>query len=161
MGICVHMQTQTINGCLIKGFKQGEVESIVTCCNCFCTMGSGIALTIKENFPEAYESDCQTVKGSFEKLGTFSVARNNLGYIFNLYGQFDFGKYPKQYLVYEAVEKGLALIKTFCVLNGIKSIGMPAGMGSGLAGGDRYIVHKLINECFGESDIVVKLYDIK
>jgi O-acetyl-ADP-ribose deacetylase (regulator of RNase III) len=154
------MKADIIEGCLVKAFKLGEVEAVVHCANCFNTMRSGVAKAIVESFPEAYEADCKTVKGSYEKLGTFSVTRNNLGYIFNLYGQFDFGRYPKQYLNYEAVEKGLALIKMFCTLNGIKTIGMPSGMGSGLAGGDKYIVHKLINECFEESEIVVKLYEI-
>jgi O-acetyl-ADP-ribose deacetylase (regulator of RNase III) len=154
------MKSLQIEGCLIKGFKNGEIESLVHCSNCQCTMGSGVARTIRENFPEAYEADCQTVKGSFEKLGTFSVARNNLGYIFNLYGQFDYGPLPKQYLNYEAFEKGLELIKKYCELNDIKSIGFPNRCGCDRAGGDWYIVSKMIDSAFENSEIEVKIYKL-
>jgi len=44
------------------------------CCNCFCTMGSGVAAAIKAKYPEAYDADCKTKKGDRTKLGTLSLA---------------------------------------------------------------------------------------
>ena len=154
------MKAENIDGCLIKAFKNGEIESCIHCANCFCTMGSGVAKSIRESFPEAYDADCNTEKGLIDKLGTFSVARNNLGYIFNLYAQYDFGPPPKQYFNYEAFEKGLALIKKYCELNNIKSIGMPHKIGSDRAGGDWYVVSKMIDHTFEDSEIKVKIYKL-
>lgn len=62
--------------------------------NCFQTMGSGIALWIKNTFPEAYEADLKySTKGDRNKLGTYSLARvnsnnKNLIYVANLYTQY-------------------------------------------------------------------------
>jgi hypothetical protein len=88
------------------------------------------------------------------------MARNNLGYIFNLYAQYDFGKYPKQYLNYEAFEKGFELIIKFCSLNQIKSIGMPFQIGCDRARGDWYVVSRMIDAAFAGSGIQVSLYKI-
>lgn len=59
---------------IIQGnlFKDKNLTVIAHGCNCFNTMGSGIAKTIKILYPEVYETDCKTIKGSREKLGTIS-----------------------------------------------------------------------------------------
>jgi len=46
-----------VEGDLIKMALGGEFDLIVHGCNCFCTMGAGIAKTIREYFPE-YRSYC-------------------------------------------------------------------------------------------------------
>nr|WP_218281117.1 macro domain-containing protein [Verrucomicrobium spinosum] len=66
-----------IQGDLLKLALAGEFDVIVHGCNCHCTMGAGIAKSIKSLFPEAYEADCQTKKGDREKLGTISQASVN------------------------------------------------------------------------------------
>ena len=52
-----------IKGDLIKLALIGNFEVIAHGCNCMCTMGAGIAKTIKSEFPEAYQADCATEKG--------------------------------------------------------------------------------------------------
>ena len=86
---------QKIKGDLIKLALNGEFDVIVHGCNCFCTMGKGIALTIKNVFPEAYQADLKTNKGDKQKLGKYSYAtlqRN--GYqitVINAYTQYHYG----------------------------------------------------------------------
>ena len=81
-----------VEGDLIELALGGEFELIVHGCNCFCTMGAGIAKTIREKFPEVYEIDLQTKKGSREKLGKISyisIVRRSLNIIIvNGYTQF-------------------------------------------------------------------------
>ena len=81
-------------GDLIKKAKKGEFDLIVHGCNCFCTMGGGIAKGIKSEFPEAFDADQETPKGSKEKLGTCSFAkieREGIHLIVvNGYTQFDY-----------------------------------------------------------------------
>ena len=43
-------------------------------CNCFHTMGAGIALYLRRMIPEVAEVDAGTVYGDKNKLGTCSVA---------------------------------------------------------------------------------------
>ena len=57
-------------GDLIELAKTGSFDVIIHGCNCQCRMGRGIALTIKQQFPEAYTADCQTEIGDSAKLGT-------------------------------------------------------------------------------------------
>ena len=61
-----------IEGDLIQKAKDGEFDLIVHGCNCFCTMGAGIAKQIKKNFPQAFEEDLKTEKGDHGKLGTIT-----------------------------------------------------------------------------------------
>lgn len=65
---------KVIKGDLIALALDGQFDVIVHGCNCQCAMGAGIALTIKNIFPEAYEADLQTRKGDASKLGTFTQA---------------------------------------------------------------------------------------
>ncbi|GGM01135.1 hypothetical protein GCM10009425_10430 [Pseudomonas asuensis] len=65
---------------LIKLAVAVRFDVIVHGGNCQCQMGAGIAKTIKQVFPKAYKADCMTLKGSREKLGTYSrvtVTRDN------------------------------------------------------------------------------------
>ena len=63
-----------IRGNLITLAKQGEFDIVAHGCNCFCTMGAGIAKSIKQSFPEAYAADSCTKKGDKRKLGTCTYA---------------------------------------------------------------------------------------
>jgi len=54
---------KTIKGDLIALALSGKFDVIVHGSNCFCTMGAGIAKTIKETFPAAYRADLATKKG--------------------------------------------------------------------------------------------------
>ena len=54
-------------GDLLQYAQEGVFDVIIHGCNCFCTMGAGIAKAIKARFPEAYQADCQTPKGDRAK----------------------------------------------------------------------------------------------
>jgi len=59
-----------ITGDLLALALQGQFDVIVHGCNCFCTMGAGIAKTIKKQFPEAYVADQNTQPADHTKLGS-------------------------------------------------------------------------------------------
>ena len=61
-----------INGNLIKLAKQGKFNIIVHGCNCFCTMNSGIAKQIRDEFHEVWLEDQKTEKGDITKLGNYT-----------------------------------------------------------------------------------------
>lgn len=134
-----------IKGDLIKLAIDGEFDVIVHGCNCFCTMGAGIAKTIKQKFPEAFEADLETIKGDKSKLGKISYAvvkiNNRDLIIINGYTQFDW-KGNGQKANYDAIRDVFKIIKQN--FTGLK-IGYPA-IGAGLAGGNWQVISKIINE---------------
>lgn len=134
-----------IYGNLIDLFENNEIEVLIHGCNCFHTMGAGIAKTIKENYPKAYVADKKTPYGSKEKLGTYSVAEliinNNKQYIVNAYTQFNYGR-NKDNFSYETFPALLQKInKDFSG----KKIGLPL-IGCGLAGGNETKILQMIKD---------------
>ena len=63
-----------IKGDLVKLALDGQFDAIVHGCNCFHTMGAGIAKTIASVLPEAFEADKATAYSEEAKLGTISTA---------------------------------------------------------------------------------------
>lgn len=148
-------------GDLIEAFKAGEVEAIAHQANCQNTMGSGVALAIKQAFPEAYAADCQTTKGDYDKLGSLSwvvVPTNDpkgFGPIFNLYGQFNYGR--EKGVVYTdlaALEKAMTVMKLFLDAGGHRTVGLPM-LGCGLGGADWDDVEDIILRILGTLEVTV------
>lgn len=122
------------SGDLLAQAMKGKYHIIVQGCNCFCTMGSGIARQIREQFPRAYEADKATKSGDRNKLGTYSVALGKQFNIINAYTQYGFnrGGANEDVFEYEAFQKILdKLVEEY---PGCR-FGFPY-LGMGLAGGD-------------------------
>lgn len=148
---------KTREGNLISLALQGQFDVIVHGCNCFCTMGAGIARAIQDEFPEAYAADLVTTKGDRNKLGDFSFATvNRDGHeitIVNGYTQFHFHG-DSVLLDYDAVRRLFQKIKK--VYSG-KKIGYPK-IGAGLAGGDWSRIAQIIDQELADEDHSLVLY---
>ena len=130
-----------IKGDLIKLGKSGIFDVIVHGCNCFNTMGAGIALQIKRNFPEAYQADCRTERGDKKKLGLFSAAKTKTGLIVvNAYTQYNYGR-NRRFTDYDAIKK---IFRAVAKKWPEKHIGYPY-IGAGLAGGDWAVIKPIID----------------
>lgn len=66
----------------------GQEMFLLHGCNCFCTMGAGIARQIANRWPGAEEEDNKTKSGDPEKIGTFSTHWTGNKLIINAYTQF-------------------------------------------------------------------------
>lgn len=137
---------KTIKGDIVKLALDGRFDVIVHGCNCFCTMGAGVAKLIKEEFPEVYESDCKTSKGDKSKLGTIlpvEVSRN--GFVFtvvNAYTQYKYrSSYGEKCVDYDAVRKCFREVSNRFL---DKKIGY-VKVGAGLAGGKWEIISDIID----------------
>jgi len=134
-----------VKGDLIKLALKGEFDLIIHGCNCFCTMGAGIAKIIKQKFPEAYSADLKTKKGDKSKLGGISwvkvKTKNGDLIVVNGYTQYNFrGRGRKA--DYEAIREVFKEIKE--IFSGLR-IGYPA-IGAGLAGGSWKVISQIIEE---------------
>ncbi|TQV88082.1 phosphatase [Aliikangiella coralliicola] len=133
-----------IKGDLIMLAEEGKFDVIIHGCNCLCNMGSGIARTIKDKYPEVYVADCETKKGDKEKLGKYSfvaVNGDNQFTVINAYTQYAYSR-DKVDVDYDAVRSVFKLIKRD--FSGLR-IGCPL-IGAGLAGGDWNIIASIIDE---------------
>ena len=134
-----------IEGDLLKLANQGHFDVIIHGCNCFCTMGAGIAKAIRDQYPAAYEADLATEKGSRDKLGTYSSAEVSIGdrrlTVVNAYTQFNY-RGPGIKADYDAIRQVFREIKDDFAGG---RIGYPM-LGAGLAGGDWNTISSIIDE---------------
>lgn len=136
---------KVVQGDLLSLAAAGEFDVIVHGCNCFNTMGKGIAKSIKLQFPGAYQADLATQKGDREKLGTITSAtiqqEEHTLTIVNGYTQFDWRGRGVN-VDYDAIRSVFAKVKE--KFSG-KRIGYPM-IGAGLAGGDWSLISTIIDE---------------
>ena len=145
---------KTMTGDFVHLAKSGEFVLIVHGCNCFCTMGAGVAKGIKAAFRAASKADLATARGDRTKLGTCTFgkierSRTSL-VVVNAYTQFDYrGSGPK--LDYEATRSCFRWIKQ---QHSGKRIGLPK-IGAGLAGGDWARIAAVIEEELAGEDVTL------
>ncbi|GAB6429216.1 hypothetical protein bcgnr5378_28220 [Bacillus cereus] len=131
-----------------------DCEIICHQANCEMVMGSGIAKSIKEKYPLAYEADRNFELKGNARFGQFSFAKQDKTYIVNLYGQLRYrrkGEPPSRKTSYlmlsKAIHKMLVKIKEWERVEGRElKLGMPYNIGCGRAGGDWHVVVALIEE---------------
>ena len=142
-----------IEGDLIQMAKDKKFDVIIHGCNCFNTMGAGIALQVKRNFKAAYQADQQTKKGDKKKLGTYTSAEVDGVTIVNAYTQYAFSK-GVDAINYWAVRQVMRKISRD--FKG-KKIGYPM-IGAGLAGGDWDLISLIIYEELKDQDHTLVKY---
>ncbi len=146
----------TIKGDLIALAQDGQFEVIVHGCNCFCSMGAGIARQIRDRFPLAFAADLETVPGDMDKLGTYSSAQisssGNQFVVINGYTQYQYAG-TGVLVDYRAIETLFKQIKKDFPQ---KRIGYPK-IGAGLARGDWKRISKIIDQTLaGETHTLVE-----
>ena len=165
-----------VEGNLIALAKEGHFDVITHGCNCFCKMGAGIAVSMKENFfCDSFKMEDDKYKGDINKLGTIDYAcitdkgdhlrKSNpndlytedvLVTVVNSYTQYHYGrKDVKENLVdYEAI--ALCMRKINHIFKG-ESIGLPL-IGAGLAGGNWVVIEQIIKNELKDMDVTIVYY---
>ena len=147
-----------IQGDLIKLALEGQFDVIVHGCNCFHTMGAGIAYGIHRAFPMAAVADMGTAYGEVCKLGTCSEAICAIPgkkhvIVVNAYTQFKYGGLTVD-VDYGAVRRCMAWIQR---AHHGEHIGLPK-IGAGLAGGDWPTIAAIIEEELEGEDVTLVEY---
>lgn len=111
-------------------------------------MGSGVAKSIKESYPQAFPSYAKycTLMGA-ELLGKIQPLHMPNGKIVcNLFGQNEYGT-DKQYTDIESLELCFMKLRDYAMEHNC-SVAMPYKIGCGRGGADWLEVYKLIEEYF-------------
>ena len=152
--------SKVVKGDLIKLARQGEFDVIVHGCNCFHTMGAGIAVQIARQYPEvAMEDKIFSKLGDHRKLGNFtrcvvSGEGDHTFTVVNAYTQFGTGSGKQvEYMAIRAAFKAIAREFDHDV-----RIGYPQ-IGAGLAGGDWKIISEIINTELNCHNHTLVMYD--
>ena len=132
-------------GNLLDMAENGDFDIIIQGCNCFNTMGGGIAREIRERYPMAAIVDDETEKGDYNKLGNYTTAFTGKFLIVNAYTQFNMsqGTDVFEYTSFQVILEKIAYHF------GDRKIGLPY-IGMGLAGGDSTYIMPMI-ELFAQA----------
>ena len=143
-----------------------SVDVILQQCNIHICMGGGLALAIKNMYPEAYAADCETVSGDASKIGTYTKARCKRAdgsdvVIVNVYSQTGMGAYAGNtsydaiYKVFADIEEKISRANETLIKNKKRPlvVGIPYGYGSVLGGGRWPVIEAITQAIFGESPV--------
>lgn len=145
-----------MNGQLVE--KWGDIvremfnyDAIVQGCNCFCTMGAGIAGQLAGKYPIVLYKDRRIQGKSIDKLGNICKVvikdGRKTGRVINAYTQYRSGRD----ISYAALE--MCLRKINGNFKG-KKIALPM-IGAGIAGGDWLRIRKMINTILVDCDVTI------
>ncbi len=137
--------------------KDLRIADMAHGCNCFHSMGAGIAREVSKRIPKALAADKLTDYGDEHKLGTFSSALTHKkvngvsSRIFNLYTQLSLGADAR----YKAVEDCFTLLNAEYVKGKSTSIlGVPL-IGAGIGGLDWAVVEHIIDQATPNIQVAV------
>ena len=156
-----------IEGDLIELALSGHFDVIAHGCNCFCTMGAGIAPQMVKAFGcDKFKMEGIEYKGDINKLGCidygiyegFDLKSEYILTIVNAYTQYGFGRNhsngTQTPLDYEALV--LSMRKINYQFKGMH-IGLPQ-IGCGLAGGDWNRVKTIIQNELKDCDVTIVIF---
>ena len=126
--------------------------------NCKGVMGSGLALSIKKQYPKAYSDYMDRFATFGLQLGDVVMSKQLSGlYVANLCGQNEYGrKLNKVYTNYESLKVCFQQVSDFAKMK--HTIYIPYGIGCGLAGGDWNKVESMLESILENNKaIIIKL----
>lgn len=154
----------------MKAVKFGSILTaergfIVHGCNAQGIMGGGLALAVRQQYPQAFEVYSNHIKTELangrkrpELLGDtpMYVCPNKDLAIVNAITQLNYGIDGARYVNYEAIHKAFTVIAQWSLNTGLP-VHYPL-IGAGLGGGDWGVISDIIDSVFSSYDGVVQRY---
>ena len=145
----------------IKGdLLQASEDAIGHGCNCFKTMGAGVAAAIRKKWPAVYQADVDYDDfDEGEKIGEFSTVKVDGKQVYNIYTQVGYKPRSQDHFEYDGFRDGLSKVFKDMKNHGLASLALPK-IGAGLAGGDWVRISAIIDEVSNEFSIPVTIYEL-
>jgi O-acetyl-ADP-ribose deacetylase (regulator of RNase III) len=146
---------RVVAGDLVALAEARQFDVIGHGCNCFHSMGAGIAKTLARRFPPIALADKETPCGERAKLGTYSQARiPELDLtVLNIYSQFDTWS-PMPRVDYAAIERAARSIAQEFPR---KRLGLPM-IGASMGGGDWLVIKDILGRELEAVDLTVVVF---
>lgn len=135
---------------------EAEERFIAHGCNAMGVMGSGVALAIKNKWPEA-------VQTYFDSSDTLIMGNIYVGEtddspaIINAITQRRAGADGRRYVSYDAVDKSMRLAAQYVKKAGYSEIALPK-IGAGLGGGDWSVISAILEKVGEDYNVDFKVY---
>lgn len=132
--------------------------------NCKGVMGAGVALQIRQKYPNvfsAYRAACKksSPEALLGKIQPCLCGGATERWIVNCFAQEGYGMDSVQ-TNYVAMESCFIKLRDWAILNGHKQIAIPYGIGCGLAGGDWNVVKDILNRTFVGNQVVLEIWKL-
>lgn len=125
-------------------------------CNSLGVMGAGFAAQLRVRYPLAFLEYRSMCLNNRIKVGTWQIVHENDKAITHLITQETYGNDPDVvYVDYDAVEKGMKVVQTYCRLYG--QVAHFPLIGGGLAHGDTGRLMEIFERIFKHTDAVLHL----
>jgi O-acetyl-ADP-ribose deacetylase (regulator of RNase III) len=133
-------------------------------CNCRGGFGSGVAKAIRDKWPLVYQKFMEAFhlsKRSSDLLGKIQVVKLTKDQrVVNLYAQEDYGYDGQRYTSYDALDKCLKKLSSYCVENKLNTVSIPYKMSSDRGGADWDVVLALIKSAFKDTDVKISTWKL-
>lgn len=151
---------QVVHSDLLAALDAGQIQVVGHQVNCQGVMGAGLARQIRERYPQAL-SDYRAAHTSGRLiLGAAVMSRvADQRWIAHLTGQDRYGR-DQQHTDYDALRRALSWVATRATKAGL-TIGLPYGIGCGLAGDHWPTVLELIEEVANRTQVEIILFQKK
>lgn len=153
------MAVNILVGDVIQAFISKDYDMLAHGCNCFHTMGAGIARKLSKKWPIILEKDKETSYGDINKLGDVCYVEVAPGKIVaNAYTQFSIG--PNNGLSEESIRNAFTNVFVHASISSIKrhKVCCPA-VGMGLGGGDPNKILPILTDIFQQTDLDLYVLD--
>lgn len=143
-----------------------QAQVIAHQANCLGLMGAGVALAIRNKWPEVFEKYqdycCRRETEPSALLGTAQPVLVSDGrFVMNLFGQLGVRRSAGQELTnYVALETSMQWTASWMKSQGLTTIAMPYMIGCGLGGGNWDTVLDIIHRVFDNTNISVELWQL-
>lgn len=126
---------------------ESDDDIIVHQVNCMGVMGAGLARSIKDRWPEVFDSYLRFLSSTDEPLGRAQFVHTDDGRIVvNMFAQHFYGR-GKRYTDYEKFHAAMVEIRRSAEQYNY-SVAIPYYIGCGLAGGNWKIINQIIADTF-------------
>lgn len=139
-----------VQGDLLTLAEEGQFSYIMHGCNCFCTMGAGIAVQIAKKYPIAAKADRATITGDLSKLGNYNMVpvmgkNGKIFTVINAYTQYHPGPDFRAFALESVLWKFTHLVLEQQKAKEVVSLGVP-WIGCGIGGGEQKVVKAIFKD---------------
>lgn len=132
--------------------------------NCKGVMGAGIALQIRQKYPNvfsAYRAVCKksTSEDLLGKIQPCLCGGASERWVVNCFAQAECGTAAVQ-TDYAAFESCMTKLRDWAVFHDRKRIAIPFGIGCGLAGGSWNVVSSILSRVFSDNGVVLEIWKL-